>query len=242
MARGRRIAAVAVALFVVAGACGGGDDKKDAADDGAGSTSGAARDEATTSSTGPAGGVGSPGAASGGTTTTRPGSGSSSAGGAGATTTSSTASKGPTTVAASKFAAPGSYVYNRTGKRTVTGLPEQSLNGEGRLRVDPPNGNDQHSAVDYGDGGTEQTVRPRAGGIDLVYLKVTQGGASWEFRPSPVVLFAPDPASVGSTWKWRITSTDGALTIDASFKVVRNETVTIGGEAVPTAVVEGTSQ
>lgn len=230
-----------MAAFVLLAACGGGDKEKDAAEE---TRQG---DETTTSVAGSDTTVapGQPAAGAGGTGTTKPRSSSGATGGASggatSTSTSSTLRPGPTTQPASKFAAAGNYVMRRTGKRTVTGLGDQSLDGEGRLRVDPPSGNDQHFALEYGDGGTAQTVRPRSGGIDLAYLKVTVQASSWEFRPSPVVLFAPDPASVGSTWSWRITSTDGSLTIDARFKAVRNESVTIGGEAVNTVVVEGTS-
>jgi hypothetical protein len=131
-------------------------------------------------------------------------------------------------------------VYARTGKQSVTGFGEQTLDGEGSLTVDPPNGDDQRTFLSYGGNeSVDQTLRSRPGLVELVHLKTaTRTGTTTEFRPTPPVLFAPDPATVGRTWSWRITSTDGSSNVDGSFKVLRNETLTIGGEAVSTAVVE----
>jgi hypothetical protein len=240
-----KAAALALALAVVTAACGGGDKKKDAAGD-------AASDEGTTTTVAgqaPTGETGAPGSGSAGGSAASPGGAPT---GSPATTVAPSGGGSPTTTAkagsspsatSSKTAAPGRYTYRRTGDQTTPFGP-RSLNGEGSLVVQPPNGADQHSATTYTESSSEQTLRHRAGGIDLLYLKIAnqQAGSSFEFRPSPPVLFAPDPLAVGATWSWRMTSTNGALTIDASFKVVRNETLDIGGEAVATAVVEGTSQ
>jgi hypothetical protein len=235
---------MALALAVALAACGGGDKKKDTAADG-----GAASEDGTTTTvpgqtpTGEAGAPGGAGTSAGGTTA----SGGAQAGtntttapsGGGPTTTAKAGSSSPST--SSKTAAPGRYVYQRTGKQTSP-FGEQSLNGQGTLTVNAPNGAEQHSSTVYTESSSEQTLRHRSGGIDLLYLKVSNQAGTFEFRPSPPVLFAPDPLTVGATWSWRITSTNGALTIDASFKVVRTETLNIGGEQVATSVVEGTSQ
>ena len=234
MVGGRRIVAVAVGLLVVTGACGGGGKKDDKAEQKGVS------DETTTSivagegstDAGTPGGAGatkpgSPGAA-GGTTTTSPRSGASASG------------SGSTSSASPRFTAPGGYVYRRTGKQAVTGLGEQSLDGEGSLSVDPPAGDDQHTFLSYGESdASEQTLRSKPGSLELVHLKtITRAGTTTEFRPNPPVLFAPDPLAVGRTWSWRITSTDGSVTVDGSFKATRTEDLNVGGEQVATTVVE----
>lgn len=226
---GRKLIALLAVASLAVSACGGGDDEKVQ-----GSSDTTAPDTTTTTTDPGKGGdplIGSPGGSGPAGGTTSPGA---------SPTTTAAGAATPTTVrptATTRTAAPGRYTYRRTGTRTFGG--DQSLDGEGTLTVDRPNGNEQHSATSYTDSSSEQTLRHRPGGIDLVYLKTTTGGFTAEFRPAQPVLFAPDPATVGATWSWRMTSTDGGLTIDGSFKVVRNETVTIGGEAVPTAVVDG---
>lgn len=146
-------------------------------------------------------------------------------------------------MAVGKSAKAGRYTFNRTGTRKLPdGLGgEQSLNGPGTLTVDPPTGSDQRTFLSYNQyDSTEQTVRYRADGIDLLALKLETQAGTFDFRPSPPVLFAPDPLNVGATWAWKMTSTDNRLTLDSTFKVVRTESQSIGGESVATSVVEGT--
>lgn len=231
---GRKLIAVVAAVALSAAACGGGDKKdKGSAGTDASSTTVPAGGEATTSSSAA---VGAPGSGGSG------GSGGSTAGG-GATTTTANPNT-PTTsrpTAVTRTAAAGRYTYRRTGTQTSAAFGgDRSLDGEGSLIVDAANGNEQHSKVEYTESVSEQTLRHRPGGIDLVYLRSeVRGFSNFEFRPAQPVLFAPDPLKVGATWSWRLTSTDGRLTIDGAFKALRTETVTIGGEAVATTVVEG---
>jgi hypothetical protein len=51
------------------------------------------------------------------------------------------------------------------------------------------------------------------------------------------VLFVPDPATVGMTWSYGGTTTDGKTTLAVSNKVARTETLTIGGRKVSCAVL-----
>ncbi|HVF76249.1 MAG TPA: hypothetical protein VM938_14520 [Acidimicrobiales bacterium] len=228
---GRKLIALLAAVSLSTAACGGGDKKESGATD----TTVAPGDTTTTTAAGtgdPLTAGGNPaGGQSGGTASPS----SPGAGAAGATTTTA---KPANTTSTTRTAAPGRYTYQRTG--TASGFGgDRSLDGEGTLTVDPANGNEQHSVTDFVGDTIEQTLRHRPGGIDLLHLRQTTSGVTFEFRPSPPALFAPDPANVGATWSWRMTSTDGGLTIDGSFKVVRNETVAVGSEAVPTTVVEG---
>lgn len=247
---GLKLKAIVVAISVLVAACsgGGGDDK-------AAPTGDAQPGETTTVPPGGAvqadGSVsaGSSGGAAGGTATTKPGAaaspsggggGTSSGGGGTATTATTTPAKGGTAVAA-KSAKPGRYTFNRTGTRTIPGIGDQSLNGPGTLTVDPPAGSDQRTLLSYNQyDSTEQIVRSRADGIDLVMLKLETQAGTFEFHPSPPVLFAPDPLAVGATWGWEMTSTDNRLTLESMFKIVRTENQSIGGESVATFVVEGT--
>lgn len=225
----KRLGGIVVCVLLLAGACGGGDSKKDEAK--RGDELGAARtDESTTTSSTSAGQAPAGG---GGTSTTKPGA--PTAGASGATTTTAAGSGGGTASSAAKrFATAGNYIVRRTGTASGT-----SRDGEARLTVDPPNGDDQRTFLSYGDSDTvDQTLRSKSGAIELVHLRTQTPFFAIEFRPSPPVLFAPDPLVVGRTWSWRITSTDGKTTVDGSFKALRNETVDIGGEQVSTTVVE----
>lgn len=246
---GQKLKAIVVALSVLVAACGGGGGEDKAA------TTGDTQPGETT--TVPPGGeaqvdgsvsAGSSGGAAGGTATTQPGAaaspsgggaGTSSAGGGGSTATT-TPTKGGTAVAA-KSAKPGRYTFNRTGKRTIPGVGDQSLNGPGTLTVDPFNGSDQRTFLSYNAyDSTEQILRYRPDGIDLVMLKLETQAGTFEFRPASPVLFAPEPLKVGATWAWKMTSTDNRLTLDSTFKVVRTESQSIGGGSVATFVIEGT--
>jgi len=139
-----------------------------------------------------------------------------------------------------RSAAPGRYTMAVTGTfRTDTG--EQPTNGEATLTVDPPTADDQHSTLEAGQSGsTEQTVRFTPSEIQLVQLRISSPGFSKEFRPVRPVLLLPQPATVGRTWRWTVVSTDGATSASLDAKVVRTETLTIGGEKVACVVVHST--
>ncbi|MBW3669507.1 MAG: hypothetical protein KY443_09890 [Actinobacteria bacterium] len=251
MRGGLNVKAIVVAVSVLVAACGGGGADKAA-------TTGDTQpgEETTTLPPGAdaeaqAGGgevSAGGGAAAGGTATTKPGaaassgsSGGTSSGGGGGSTATATPGKGGSAVAAGKSAKAGRYTFNRTGKRTIPGIGDQSLNGPGTLTVDPPTGSDQRTFLSYNQyDSTEQTVRYGADRVELVHLKLETQAGTFEFRPSPPVLFAPDPVKVGATWAWKMTSTDNRLTLDSTFKAVRTENQSVGGESVATSVVEGT--
>ena len=225
----RKITAVAIALLLV-GACGGGDKKNDAAKGGDPTTE-AVTDESTTSSS-------TPGAEGGASTATtaKPGATPGAAGAAGATTTTKPGSSTAATTASGspRFAAAGGYIVKRTGTASGT-----SRDAEASFTVFAPTGDDQRLLLSYGEAEfTDQTVRSRSGAIELVHLRTQTPFFGIEFRPSLPVLFAPDPLAVGRTWSWRMTSTDGKVTVDGSFKVLRNENVAVGSEQVATTAVE----
>lgn len=224
----KRIGGIVVCVLLLAGACGG--DKKDEAEKGDDTVAETTTDESTTTSSTVAGG----GPGGGGTATTKPGAaGSSNASGA-TTTTAAGAGGGAASSGTKRFATAGGYIVKRTGTASGT-----SRDGEGSLTVDPPSGDDQRTLLSFGEADTvDQTLRSKSGAIELVHLRTQTPFFATEFRPSPPVLFAPDPLVVGRTWSWRMTSTDGKVTVDGSFKVLRNETVDVGGEQVSTTVVE----
>ena len=130
------------------------------------------------------------------------------------------------------MAAPGKYTYDAAGTSPF-GPP-----GQATLTIDPPNGADQRGVLTSNQGSTEQILRYQPDGAYLVYLKTSQPAE--EFRPAPPVLAAPQPPAIGKTWSWEIKSVDGDTTVKSDFKITRNETVAIGGEPVPTVVVEAT--
>lgn len=234
----RKLIVVLAIVALSAAACGGGKKDKEGSKPDSSATTAPAGGDTTTSSSAP-GSNGATGSLSGA------GAGAGAAAGAGGATTTTAGNANTTTTArptaVTRTAAAGRYTYRRTGTQTSPAFGgDRSLDGEGTLTVDPANGNEQHSKVEYTESVNEQTLRHRPGGIDLLYLRnEIRGFSNYEFRPAQPVLFAPDPTKVGATWSWRLTSTDGRLTIDGSFKALRSESVTIGGEAVATTVVEG---
>lgn len=137
------------------------------------------------------------------------------------------------------FAAPGKYTYNRTGKQTTSAFPEQSLDGQVTMQMDPPANSEQHETTTASEGTSEQTLRLLTEGAYFVDLKQSTSGFNKEFKPDPPVLAFPASATVGRTWSWTITSTDGQTTLNGSFRIDRNETLTIGGEQVQTVVLVG---
>jgi hypothetical protein len=150
--------------------------------------------------------------------TTAKASGAPSAGSNGSSPPASTSGLQPT--------APGTYSYSVTGTRTATDT----------VKVDPATGADQHSTATSARGSTEQTLRYLPNGIYLVDLKV----AGMDFRSSDgqPVLEYPEPAPVGKTWSWSVTS--GGITVTTNFQVVRTETQMVGSESVPTTVLHAT--
>lgn len=134
---------------------------------------------------------------------------------------------------------PGDYLYDSTGTFTLGAAP-QPVDGTATLMVDPQVNGTQHSVLKGDQGQTEQDVLVREGGTYLVRLQITNAAFDKAFEPEPAALLVPVPATVGRTWSWTATSTDGKTTVRQSSEVVRTETVTIGGTKVPCQVVQTT--
>ena len=162
------------------------------------------------------------------TTTTAPPAGPSGVGGGDG---SGAAAAGPTP--------PGRYSYETAGRFTGP-LGASPRDGETVLTVDPPAGARQRSVRRGPDRTVEQVLEARADGTYLVSLRITDGGFAQEVRPPTPVLALPAPAPVGREWAWQAPTADGATTVSSSFRVVRAETIAVGGRAVPTQVVEAT--
>ena len=221
---GRGAAALALAVAVLFTGC-GGDDGDDAAKESDGLTTTTAPAGVTTSTT----------AAAPATTptTARPG----------ATTTTTRAPVTTSTTSAPvtpgiPFTPTGTYRYRSTGEFTSTLTGPQPRNGEVTLQVDPPSGSDQRTLRRAFSRTTEQVLRFDASGVHLVYLRLSDQGIDKAVEASPPVLALPADAAPGRRWTWRLTSTDGLTTADSSFRVLRNEPITIGGERVDAVVVE----
>lgn len=131
---------------------------------------------------------------------------------------------------------PGSYTYDTSG--TVTAGAPQQVSGSATLRVDPVSAGRQHTVLEGEQGRTETDVLLKGDGTYVTRLVITNPAFSKDFRPSPAALLVPTPAEPGRRWTWRTTSTDGKTRVSASSRVLRTESVTIGGRAVPTSVVE----
>ena len=134
--------------------------------------------------------------------------------------------------------APGSYTFDTSG--TVTQGTQRDAAGTATLTVDPPSGGEQHSAMSSDQGQTEQTVVVRPGGTYLARLIISNPAFSKEFRPAEPVLLLPSPATPGRSWSWTTTSTDGKTTASVTARIAGKQTLTIGGQSVPTVVVAST--
>ncbi|MDP9072074.1 MAG: hypothetical protein M3N68_12505, partial [Actinomycetota bacterium] len=132
------------------------------------------------------------------------------------------------------------YAYATSGSVASLLSGSQPRTGETVLTVEPPAGRDQRMVRQGPDSVVEQVLRLQDDGAYLVHLGQATMGFRKEFRPEPPVLAVPLPASVGRAWSWRMTSTDGQTTVDASLRVARSEGVDVGGENVPAIVVEAT--
>lgn len=191
----------------------------------------------------------SPGASKGATPTLAPGSVAAPIPGVTASTSTGTAASAPpvrplSTVAPGKTAAqeataPGVYTLDSSGTVTLgnPGTP-QDASGEVTLTVDPIKDGVQHSTLHSDStGDTVQDLLVRDTGTYAASLKLTSPAFTKEFRPSPAVLLVPDPARVGASWSWSGRSTDGKTTVSTTNKIVRPETLTIGGQKVACFVI-----
>ena len=219
----RRWVTFLLPVLLLVGAC-GGDDKKDVATNKATTTT--VEGETTTSAAVEAGGTTSAAPKAG---TTKKATGTTAKAGAPA------AGAQQSTPAGIKAAAPGSYTYKVTGTMTV-GTP-QKVDTTSTLKIEPLQGTDQKSTQTGQQGGTETLLRYQPDGAYLVNLKLT-GPVNKEFKLEPPGLAFAQPATIGKTWSWSAKSTDGATTVKSDFKVLRTETIAIGGEQVPTVVLE----
>ena len=219
----RRVLGLLCVAVLLSGACGGDDDKKVASSDKATTTTEAGDATSTTAAV-----------EAGGTTAVAPKAGTTKKSGT-ATTAASKPGVQQATPAGIKAAAPGSYTYKVTGTMTV-GTP-QKVDTTSTLKIDPLQGTDQHSSQTSQQGGQETVLRYQGDGVYLVNLKLT-GPVNKEFKLEPPGLAFAQPATIGKAWGWSAKSTDGATTVKSDFKILRTETIAIGGEQVPSVVVE----
>jgi hypothetical protein len=140
--------------------------------------------------------------------------------------------------AATTSTAAGTYTYDNTG--TVTAGTPRDASGTSTLTVDPPAGSRQHTRLAGDQSSTDQDTVVRPSGTLLARLAMTNPAFSKEFRPPAPVLLVPDPADPGKAWHWSMTSTDGKTTATVTARVVRRETLTIGGRPVTTSLVTST--
>ncbi len=223
--RGGAAAALGLALLV---ACGNGDGSTDAVRESAG------QESTTTTTTAPA------------TTTTTGGRTTTTTAG-GRTTTTIRAAAGVTTTTAAGAAAltpatPGTYRFDTTGNTTVAGVttPFPAVT---TLVVDAPSGVRQHATRNLRDAAgnglvTEFTLDYRPDGVHLVALRVTTrfNGITdvRDLRPAAPVLLLATGARPGAHLDVDLMGTSTAkLAVD----VLREERLTIGGQAVDTLVM-----
>lgn len=190
----------------------------------------------------PTGGPTTPAAAGAGAATQSPGGTATSRPAASATTSQAPgaqplATKAPGSPAASEATPAGTYTYDVSGT-VAYGTTRRDASGSAVLTITAVKDGVQTSRLEADGGDTDQTVLVRDAGSYLASLHLTTSAFDKEFRPSPAALLLPDPAKVGTRWSWSATSTDGASTVRTSHEVIRTETITVGGKAVQTVVVQ----
>jgi hypothetical protein len=227
----RRLLIVVLSATLLLAAC-SGKDKKEVSASGKGTTT---TSEVSTSSTEVDAGASTTVAGGAKTGTTKKPAAKPGAASGGA----STAGPQQATPAGVKAAAPGKYTYKITGTQQLLTPTPQPVNDTSTLTVDALQGTDQHTTDQGPNSGTEQVLRYQPDGVYLVDLKLT-GPINKEFKPEPPGLVFPQPATIGKTWSWNATSTDGKTTVKSEFKIARTETIAVGGEQVPCVVLEAT--
>ena len=231
MPTGRAAAVLATACLTLA-ACGGGGDEVRRLQPAP--TTATAAPEGSTTTVAPA--------AAGEATTTTPRR-------AAAAPTTTPAARPPAAAAATPGAATGpppagTYRYDTSGSSTF-GLGPIPYPAVTTLMVDSATGTRQRSVRDLrdpsGTGALSETVLDyRADGVYLISLRLTTRVAGTtdvrELRPGAPVLFLPTTARPGSHAEFDIAANGGApahVVVD----VLREETVTVGGQAVAALVI-----
>lgn len=238
LSRTPRTAAVLLAVALGLAACGDGDDPGAAATPrpaGSGAS-------ATAPAPGPTGALTDP-STDPGSSALSPASAAPSAPASSGAATGSSGSPAPGRTAAARPAvqgtAPGRYDFDASGTVTFGTTPQQ-VEGAAELAVTPVSGGTQKSVLTTEQGSTQQDLVLRADGAYLSRLQITNAAFDKTFAPSPAALLVPEPPTVGRTWSWKATSTDGKTTAAQSSQVVRQESVTVGGKAVPAYVISTT--
>lgn len=134
--------------------------------------------------------------------------------------------------------APGTYTLDTTGTIHYGALPIDA-SGTSTYTVAAASAGVQRTTQHSDKGGDQvQDMSARSSGTYLSYLKISNQAFTKEFTASPAVLLFPSPARIGSTWSWSLTSSDRATTAATTNKILRTETLVIGGVQVPTVVLE----
>ena len=225
-----RRALVALVLVPLA-ACSSSGTTRDAADAGA-SPSGAASAAGLPGSSP----TGSPSAAPRTGTTTAPTSASPSrsAGSTGGAAVGGTGTTG--TTAAVRSTPAGVYTYDSSGTQSFSGA-KQDVHASSTLTVGALANGKQSSTLHNSQGDTTQQLEVRSTGSYLAALTISSPTLKTAFHLAPAALLMPDPGRVGASWSWQATSDDGKTKVTATNKVLRTETLTIGGERVATVVL-----
>jgi hypothetical protein len=149
-----------------------------------------------------------------------------------------TATTAPGRTAPSRATAAGTYTYDASGSQR-TGAYSSRVSSTATLVVSAVRAGRQTSTLHNAQGDTQQEILVRDAGSYLADLKIKAPGLpEKEFAFAKAVLLLPDPARVGASWSWGGRSTDGKTTVATTNKVVRTETLTIGGKAVRTVVLQ----
>jgi hypothetical protein len=148
--------------------------------------------------------------------------------GDGGTAPADTAPPG-TTPAARIMPTPGTYTTNDSG----TGIDGKPVPPQSTYTIEQVNDTDQHQGGQF-----DVVLRYAPESASLVSLKIAAANKS--FEPAQPLLFVPFPGDRPDPWSWSVTSTDGKTTLNTTAQITGTETIDVGGQAVPTFIVDST--
>ena len=124
---------------------------------------------------------------------------------------------------------PGTYTTDNSGTSSFGSVPPKST-----YTIELLSNGDTHETGDF-----DLVLRWTPDAASVVSLKIAMAGKEFDAPAGAPLLFIPFN-NAPPQWSWSMTSTDGKTTIQQTASVTGNDSVTVGGTAVPTFVVDST--
>ncbi len=151
-----------------------------------------------------------------------------------------TVASGPGATAPGKptgFTRAGTYTYDVSGTASTKATTQKQSFVE-TFAVDAPKGTLQKSTEKNQNGSRDTTLDSRSTGLYVADIYFHQGSFNEDFKPVGTAVYFPSSYPVGTSWTWTAKSTDGKYTLSDSSKVTSTGKLTVGGQSLPTVVVD----